>query len=119
MSSDNLPDDGQTRRGARFRFSLLALFVFIAAVCLILAWAVQPQKFVVETLFQIKAVPPSILGGANRSFNEREFDILRHTQFDLIKSDFVLTAALRGPGVASLPILASKEDPVAWLRNHL
>jgi hypothetical protein len=119
MNTDNLPADSQTRQAARFRFSLLALFVFVAAVCLILAWAARPRMCAVETLFQIKAVPPSIRGTASSPFNEREFDIFRHTQIELIKSDFVLRAALHNPGVASLSILSSARDPVAWLHDHV
>ena len=95
MSSDSPSDDAQLTRGTRFRFSLLALLVFVAAICLILAWAVRPRMCTVETLFQIKAVPPSIRSTSGSAFNEREFDIFRHTQIELIKSDFVLRAALR------------------------
>ena len=37
----------------------------------------------------------------------------------VIKSKYVLTAALRPPGVASLPIFAGLDDPVGWLEAHL
>jgi hypothetical protein len=119
MSSDNLPAAGQTRRGARFRFSFLALLVFVTLVCMLLAWAVQPKVYFAEALFQVNASPPKTLDDSNRSFNEREFDILRRTQLELIKSDFVLQAALRGPGVAILPQLRSQRDPAQWLHDHL
>jgi hypothetical protein len=101
------------------RFSLLALFLFVTAACILLAWAVQPRKCVVETLFQISAAPPDIFGLTNSSFNEREFDILRRTQIELIKSDYVLQAALRNPQIAALPVLKSQRDPVTWLHDHL
>ena len=102
-----------------FRFSLLALLLFVTAACILLAWAVQPRKYVVETLFEISAAPPNIFGLTNSSFNEREFEILRRTQVELMKSDYVLQAALRNPQIAALRVLKSQRDPIAWLHDHL
>jgi hypothetical protein len=119
MSISDDPSSDTSPRRPRVRFSLLALLLFVSAFCLFLAWAVQPKKYVVESLFQVMAVPPSILAGTGSGFNEREYDILRDTQTALIKSNFVLQAALRGPGVATQPVFKSQLDPVAWLGAHL
>lgn len=52
-------------------------------------------------------------------FDAREYEIFQRSQVELIKSDFVLQAALREPGIASLPILAPHHDPVQWLSGHV
>jgi uncharacterized protein involved in exopolysaccharide biosynthesis len=119
MSIDNDQSLLSGARAIKLRFSLLALLVFVTIVCLFLAWEVQPRKYVLTSLFQVSAVRPSIFGNAESAFNEREFDLLRRTQLELIKSDFVLQAALRDPKVAALPIIQSQIDPISWLRNHL
>ena len=119
MSTDNDQSPISGARAIKLRFSLLALLVFVTIVCLFLAWVVQPRKYVLTSLFQISAVRPSIFGNTESSFNEREFDLLRRTQVELIKSHFVLQAALRDPKVAALPIIQSQSEPISWLRDHL
>jgi hypothetical protein len=44
-----------------------------------------------------------------------EFEILKKSQVAALKSFFVLTSAVRKPGIASLAILAPHEEPVEWL----
>jgi capsular exopolysaccharide synthesis family protein len=43
----------------------------------------------------------------------------RATQVELIKSKFVLSAALRTKDVGDLPVLKEQDDPVAWLAKKL
>jgi hypothetical protein len=112
---DQSPTPGSRALG--LRVGLLALLVFVTIVCLILAWVMQPRKYVLTCLFQIDAVRPSIFG--NTEFNEREFDLLRRTQLQLLKSHFVLQSALRNPQVAALPVIQSQKDPISWLQNLL
>lgn len=103
----------------RFRFSLLALLIFTTLVAVLLAWLVQPNRVVATALFEVDSAPLNILTTTNdRSANDREFETLKNTQLALLKSNFVLSAAVRNPSVAALPILA-REDPVAWLQDHL
>jgi hypothetical protein len=104
----------------RIRFSLLALLLFVTLVCILLAWWVQPDYVVATALFRVSSMPPSILDADGaRPFDEREFEILKKTQVALLKSDFVLTSALRKPGIAGLPVFAGQADPVEWLQDHL
>jgi hypothetical protein len=117
MSTDNDQSPISGARAIKLRFSLLALLVCVTIVCLILAWVMRPSKYVVTCLFQIDAVRPSIFG--NTEFNEREFDSLRRTQLQLLKSHFLLQSALRNPKVAALPVIQSQEDPISWLQNLL
>lgn len=104
----------------RLRFSLLALLIFITLVCFLLAWLVQQKRVVATALFEVGSTQDGILSDepAKRP-NDQEFDILKKTQLAKLKSNFVLTAALRNPGIASLPILRAQKDPVDWLQDRL
>ena len=44
---------------------------------------------------------------------------MKKTQLAMIKSYFVLNAAVRKPGIASLPILQGQADATDWLERHL
>jgi polysaccharide biosynthesis transport protein len=68
---------------------------------------------------KVSARPTTLLGSDSDRFDAREFEIFQQTQISLIKSHFVLQAALRDRSIASLPILAGKENPVAWLGAHV
>ena len=93
----------------RFRFSLLALLIFTTLVAILLAWLVQPNRVVATALFEVDSAPLNILTTTNdRSANDREFETLKNTQLALLRSNFVLSAAVRNPSVAALPILREK-----------
>jgi capsular polysaccharide biosynthesis protein len=51
--------------------------------------------------------------------NPAEYDQYRKTQAARIKSPLVLTAALRTPGIADLPVLKEQREPIEWLQDHL
>jgi hypothetical protein len=104
----------------RFRFSLLALFVFITLICLSLAWLVKPRRFVAKALFEVSSTTSDYLGGiVDEKFNEQQFEIFKKTQLAKLKSNYVLTAALRSPSVGALPIFQGRSDPVDWLMETL
>jgi hypothetical protein len=120
--TSNLDDLGQDppRSKLRLRFSLLALFLFVTVACLALAWIVQPNRVVATALFEVAMVQPTLIGNESTDrFNEREFELLKNTQLAKLRSHYVLNAALRKPGIAALPLLASKKDTTAWLQKRL
>jgi hypothetical protein len=102
----------------RPRFSLLALFVFMTLACLALAWLAQPKRVVATALFHVASEEPTLLGEP-KPHEERKFESYKYTQLALLKSAFILQAAVRKPGIASLPILQSRPDAVSWLKQHL
>lgn len=119
MSRDGAEQLTQLRPWPRPRFSLFALFVFVTLACLVLAWLVQPVLVVATALFQVGSVSPALLNDGPPQFDEREFEIFRKMQITLLKSYFLLQAAIRDPAIASLPLLKSQTDPVEWLQKHL
>jgi hypothetical protein len=104
----------------RFRFSLLALLVFTTLVAVLLASFLQPERIVATALFHIDSSPSKTISGQSGPVaSDQEFEILKKTQLALLKSNFVLTAAVRNPKVAALPFLQGHEDPVEWLQDRL
>lgn len=101
-----------------FRFSLLAMFLFVTAACILLAWWVQPSQCVVEALFSVSPRRPVLLDELAPQ-SRQDFELVAKTQLAYLKADFVLQAALRQPGIATLPVLAARDDQVAWLMDRL
>lgn len=118
MSTDRVEESLPQPRRYRLRFSLLALLVFITVMCVALAWLVKPRRVVATTLFQVDRGES---GGFSDEppLNSQEFEILKKTQIAKIKSNYVLTAALRTPSISALTPFAGRADPVEWLQEHL
>ena len=81
-------------------------------------WLVKPQTATATALFEVRQERDSIVHDAVQRSTE-DFEIHKKTQLAVLKSKFLLTAALRNPGVASLSILAGKRDKEEWLEDHL
>jgi polysaccharide biosynthesis transport protein len=82
-------------------------------------WFIFPESSSAISLFQVDSKEPSLAFDVSHGDDIRDFDILQKTQLALLKSHFVLQAALRGPGIASLSALAGERDPVQWLMDKL
>jgi hypothetical protein len=119
MSSD-APVDEPDLPKRRLRFSLLTLLILFAAISLLLAWLVQPDRVVATALFDVRAEKPSLFGDAKpERLDVAGFELLKHTQLALLKSEFLLQSAVRNPAIASLQTFSNKGDLVAWLQKHL
>ena len=76
-----------------------------------------PESSSATALFQVSNEQQSIAFDVNQQ--HQNFDILKKTQLALLRSYFVLNAAVRDPGIASLSIFAGERDPVEWLQGNL
>ena len=72
----------------------------------------------VSRLLRLTAIVQKSLT-ADGAMNGEEFSNFKRTQVAMLKSRFVLQAALRKPEIAKLPIVAAQADPVAWLESQL
>jgi hypothetical protein len=114
---------GDSSHGGRVTSNLGRILTFIAIgftlvlVGIFIARAMDSRGDTATALFQVSNEPDNILA-ASRLTNQ-EFEILKKTQLALLKSNYVLTAAIRPPSVGSLSILAGKADPVEWLKDNL
>jgi polysaccharide biosynthesis transport protein len=80
-------------------------------------WFIFPESSSATALFEVSNEHTAIFDISRRT--TQEFDILKKTQLAKLKSNYVLTAAIRNPGVASLSALAGETDPVEWLQENL
>lgn len=81
-------------------------------------WFLFPETSSATALFQVSSEEESLLGKSSYKA-AREFEILQRTQLALLKSYFVMQAALRGPGIEALGVLAGEPDKVQWLMDEL
>jgi hypothetical protein len=80
---------------------------------------VQPNRVIATALFRVDSTKPAILSdGVARRNPAQDFELVKKTQIALVRSSFVLQAAARKPGIATLPVFA-QGDPVDWLEKHL
>ncbi len=95
----------------------VALGTLLATVAAISVWFFMPRGYEAVAWLRVSA-KAGMLGGAGRDGGE--YEAYRKTQVALIKSPFVLTSALRRPGIADLATLREeREDPVGWLTRSV
>ncbi|NOX56004.1 MAG: polysaccharide biosynthesis tyrosine autokinase, partial [Planctomycetes bacterium] len=100
----------------------LALGLTLGAGASAGAWFVIPSPFTAFSDLRINAVPERVLFKTSEA--EPGFSTYKQTQSILVKSPFVLNAALRQPGIADLPLLkeaeaATGKRPIDWLEDKL
>lgn len=78
----------------------------------------------VTAYLQVSRVEPRTLSAGTPDTRDaatidREFEIYKQTLAELAVNPYVLVAALKKPGVASLPLIAGRRDQTAWLKHAL
>jgi capsular exopolysaccharide synthesis family protein len=97
----------------------LTLGLLAAGIAAGTAYSLVPPKYTAEALLHIAADKPRMLDSKITGVSGTEYTLYQKTQAGLIKSRFVVVAALRQPGIAELSLLSSLADPVAWLIEEL
>ena len=87
------------------------VFALVAAPA---AWFLLPQGYEAVAWLRVRSNSGSFSGQG-----DRDYDQYRKTQLQLIKSPFVLNAALRRPGIAGLAAVKEETDPLGWLANKI
>jgi len=67
----------------------------------------------------VAAVTPTIATDVDANRQQVDFDTYRQTQIASLKGQFVLQAALKKPGIATLASVQAAPDPVAWLEEKI
>ncbi len=96
----------------------LGMGMVIGAGAAIALWFIFPESSSATALFEIRQEQESIIHDATQR-STQDYEILKKTQLAKLKSKFLLTTAIRDPGIASLSILASATDKEEWLQEHL
>lgn len=86
--------------------------LLLAAVLAPLPWFLLPKGYEAVAWLRVR----SGSGVGNGAINDGQY---RKTQLQLITTPFVLTSALRQPGLASLSLIAEQDDPVDWLARNI
>jgi len=95
----------------------VALGTLLAIVAAISTWFFLPRGYEAVAWLRVRD-KGGMLGGGGR--DNSEYEAYRKTQVALIKSPFVMTSALRRPGVADLALIREQdEDPVGWLTRSI
>ena len=94
-----------------------ALALTLGTLAGILTWLFLPRGY--EAMAWLRVRDKSGMFGVGGGRDNAEYEAYRKTQVQLIKSPFVLTSALRRPGISSLSLLSDEDDPVGYLVRNI
>ena len=94
-----------------------ALALTLGSLAGLLTWLFLPRGY--EAVAWLRVRDKSGMFGVGGGRDNAEYEAYRKTQVQLIKSPFVLTSALRRPGISSLSTLTDEDDPVGYLVRHV
>jgi polysaccharide biosynthesis transport protein len=103
----------------RYRWATVVfLGGLLASVLAVTAYSVIPAKYTTYSIVHVSPYDPRIY------FNEdphgrSDFASYLKTQAGVLRSHFVLNAALRDPEIAALPMLKAQDDPIRYLEEEL
>jgi len=99
---------------------VMVLFLggFLATVFAATAWKIIPAKFTASSMVRVLGEIPYV-NGPESAQARNDFTIYFKTQAAIIKSPYVLNAALRDPAVASAAMLREQTDPIRFLEEEL
>jgi len=96
----------------------LGMGLVVGAILGIALWILFPESSSATAYFEVRMKQESIVHDAIQQ-STQDFEILKKTQLAKLKTKFLLTSALRDPGISSLSILAGVRDKEEWLQDHL
>ena len=99
----------------------MALGLLGGLVAAVPVWLFLPRGYEAVSWLRVRDKTGTFYGtGGPGNRDNAEFESYRKTQVQLIKGPFVLTSALRRPGIAELPTLQEhKADPISWLSRNI
>jgi polysaccharide biosynthesis transport protein len=103
----------------RYRWATVVfLGGLLASVFAFGAYSIIPAKYTTYSIIRVAPQDPRIYYNED-PHGRSDFNSYLKTQAGLIRSHFVLTAALRDPEVAALPMLKEQPDAVRYLEEEL
>ena len=85
----------------------------------VLLW-LFPESSSVTAYLSVKALEPETLFDENQRVNPKEYEIFQSTQLALLKSHFVLNAALARSDISQLDaVVKETPDELAWLSDEI
>ena len=100
----------------------LGLAILVSGLSTGAAWfLLPPPKFKAQSRLQVSSQVPQVAFKTS----EAQYDTadsyrrLQKTQLNLVKSRFVINAALQAKEVANIPMIKEQPDPIDWLQENL
>ncbi len=98
-------------------FPALSLGIIAALLAAGLAWFVVPLPYTTFAELRILATPSKLLFTSHESGTA--FEVYKQTQMRMVKSQFVLNAALRDKEIAQCSLLRDEPYPLEWLEKNI
>lgn len=106
-------------RCLRYRWATVVfLGGFLASVLGFTAYSLIPAKYTTYSIIRVAPQDPRIYYNED-PHGRGDFASYLKTQAGVLRSHFVLAAAIRDPEIAALPMLKSQEDPIRFLEEEL
>jgi polysaccharide biosynthesis transport protein len=103
----------------RYRWAtVLFLGGALAASLAFTAYSLIPAKYTTYSIIRVAPQDPRIYYNED-PHGRGDFASYLKTQAGVLRSHFVLTAALRDPEVAALPMLRAQDDPIRYLEEEM
>jgi len=98
----------------------LGLAILLCSLSTVAAWNLLPlPKFKAEAKLLVKSQTPQIAYKTAEAQNDGDYPSYQKTQLTLLKSRFVINAALQEKGISKLQTIKEHKDPVNWLQDNL
>jgi capsular exopolysaccharide synthesis family protein len=105
------------------RRSALALGVALLAAGIAgpAAWYMVPTSYKAQARLHVAAQPPKVLftTAETQYLGSEDYKRFQSTQQTLVKSQMVLSVALRDPVVSRFKLILNQVDPIEWLQEKL
>jgi capsule polysaccharide export protein KpsE/RkpR len=111
------PSVQQSRWSPTIKWSALVIGIFLI-VFTYFDFFVQDQH-TAEAYLRIKQSEPLFLFESAADIDPRQKILFKSTQVEMIRTPFVLSAALKRPTMAELPFIGELKEPVKWLQRKL
>ena len=114
------PDGGGGRVLTYLRLHWLTILfcgTLLGGVASYAAWELLASKYESYALLQVSSVPSSLATGGNREQARTDFVTYLKTTSALIKSEFVLNAALRD--IKDVPTIKEQKEPIKFLDEEV
>jgi hypothetical protein len=104
----------------RICLGLLTLALLSGVIAGLTIWYILANRVTATTIFRVSPENPAFMADEpSQRRDEWTYEVLKKSQLAAIRSYFVLTAAVRKPGIASLSTFAGIDKPEEWLEEHL
>ena len=104
----------------RWPLTILVGIVLAGTTIYVLLWLL-PEPISVVSYLQVKSKPPiAVFTDTDQRLTAKDFEVFQQTQLALLKSSFVLNAALTEPKISQLDAVIKEEpEPLLWLQEEL